>query len=178
MINNNTDDKASLHFSITEKRWEENIFNRLSKLCFSCHECIQRERREEKDHSTHSRRLLVKTNKTNIEKRRPQWSCSCPCILLRYLRYLDTYVEELTRLIPKPTGWHHRLVHSSFINSYSQIPSQFGLLSTKLAAMKQELFMQEKSLEQMLKPSSWIFRYWPDLRLKIKKQLRKFWEAY
>jgi hypothetical protein len=67
-------------------------------------------------------------------------------------------------------GQYHRWVISAFINSYSQIPSQFGLLSTKLVAMKQKLFMQEKSLEQMLLPSSCIFRYWPDLRLKIEKQ--------
>lgn len=63
-------------------------------------------------------------------------------------------VEEPTVLIPKPMEYLHRLINSAFINSYSQIPSQFDLLSTKLAAMKQELFMWEKSLEQMLIPSS------------------------
>lgn len=99
-------------------------------------------------------------------------SCTCPKPYFTAI----IHVEEPIVLIPKPIGQHHRLVNSAFINSYSQIPSQFGLLSTKLAAMKQELFMQEKSLGQMLRPSSWIFRYWPDLRLKIKKQLRKFLE--
>jgi hypothetical protein len=33
---------------------------------------------------------------------------------------------------------------------HKQILSQFGLLSTKLADVKQKLFMQEKSWEQML----------------------------
>lgn len=100
MIKNNTDDKASLHFSITEKRWEENIFNRLSKLCFSCHECIQRERREEKDHSAHSRRLLDKTKQT-LKRDDPNGVVLAQVF---YCDTYDTYVEELTGLIPKPTG--------------------------------------------------------------------------
>lgn len=88
----------------------------------------------------------------------PKW-----VVPTQYYILLQSHVEELIGLVSKPKEENHRLVNSAFINSYSQIPSQFGLLSTKLAAMKQELFMQEKSLEQMLIPSSWIFRYWPDL---------------
>lgn len=76
---------------------------------------------------------------------------SCSCLTL-YLTAI-TQGKAPIGLIPKPAV-AHRLVNSAFINSHSQIPTQFGLLSTKLAALQPELCMQVKALERMLIPLS------------------------